>query len=159
MTTAARFAAVSALMTAAGAVGDMWVQNDACARIKGAHDDAPVVETDPETGEVLAKYDGRDGRRACAHHVATYTATQAVALIAGNKALGLGVRPSRMAAALAVSAITHYVADRRRPLQRLAEVTGKGKFFGQMSPICGPFELDQAWHRGWEAVASAVAAR
>lgn len=157
---AARAAAVGFLLTAAGAVGDMWVQNDRCARIKGAHDDAPVVDKDEETGEVLATHTAHEGRRACAEHVATYTATQALALVAGNKALSLGIRPSRMVAALAVSAVTHYVADRRRPLKLLAEATGKGKFYAvNAGGMNGAFHLDQAWHRGWEAAAAVVAGR
>lgn len=157
---AARAAAVGFLLTAAGAVGDMWVQNDRCARIKGAHDDAPVIDKDEDTGAVIATHKAHEGRLACVEHVATYTATQAAALVAGNRALGLGIRPSRMVAALAVSAVTHYVADRRRPLQRLADATGKHKFYRvNAGGMNGAFHLDQAWHRGWEAVAAVIAGR
>lgn len=145
---AARAAAAAFLLTAAGAVGDFWVQNDTCAQTKGAYDD-------DETAHGTAA-----GRRACAHHVATYTATQALALVAGNKALNLGLRPSRLAAALALSAATHYVADRRRPLRQLADALGKGDFYRvNAGGMNGAFHLDQAWHRGWEAVAAVVAAR
>lgn len=158
-TPATRAALAGFLLTAAGAVGDMWVQTDTCARIKGAHDDEPIVDTDPETGAVIAKYHAAEGRRACAEHVATYTLTQGLALVAGNRLLGAGLKPSRIAAALAVSAVTHYIGDRRRPLKKLADATGKGAFYARTSPICGSFELDQAWHRGWEAVAAVIAGR
>jgi hypothetical protein len=40
------FAALLGLTRAASAVGDFWVQNDFCARVKGASDDAPVTDDD-----------------------------------------------------------------------------------------------------------------
>ncbi len=156
---AARTAALMLVLHTAGLLGDYGVQTDPCARRKGAHDDEPVVETD-EDGAVIARHGSAAGRRACAHHVATYTATQAAAVLAANKALRLGLRPGRIALALGVSAATHYVADRRRPLRRLADVTGKGKFYRMSVPgMSGAVELDQMWHRVWEALAAVLAGR
>lgn len=142
---AAQFAAAYAALTAAHEVADHWVQIDTQAAAKG----------DP----------GPAGRRACAAHVATYTATQAAALYAANRRLRLGIRPSRMAAALAVSAITHYAADRQaghwrdeqpRGIAQLAAVTGHAGWL-QRDPQ-SPYLLDQAWHKGWIALAAAIAA-
>lgn len=156
---AARFATGYALLRAAAAIGDMWVQTDTCARIKGATDTNPVIDHDEETGAEIAVHGTREGQLACLHHCATYTATQAAALLVGSRVLGLRLKPGRVAAALAVSFATHYVADRRRPMARLAEATGKKAFYDRLSPVCGQFELDQAWHHGWEAAAALILAR
>jgi hypothetical protein len=142
---AARFAAVYAVLTASHEVADHWVQRDAEATVKG----------EP----------GPRGARACAIHVATYTATQAAALLAANRAFGLRLTPGRALAGLAVSALTHYVADRQgghwrdkhpRGVVRLAAVTGHKEWL-ERDPNAG-YLLDQSWHKGWIAVAAAVAA-
>jgi hypothetical protein len=138
---AARFATGYALLRAAGAIGDMWVQTDTCARVKGATDTNPVVDRDEETGTETV-HGTREGQLACAHHVATYTATQAGALLIGSRLLGLRLKPGHLAAALALSVATHYVADRRQPLARIAQAAGKGAFYERLSPVCGQFELD-----------------
>ncbi|MFF2080617.1 hypothetical protein ACFVXG_38365 [Kitasatospora sp. NPDC058162] len=156
---AARFATSYALLRAAGAIGDMWVQTDTCARIKGATDTNPVVDRDDETGAEIAVHGTREGQLACLHHCATYTATQAGALLIGSRLLGLRLKPGRVAAALAVSFATHYAADRRLPLARLAKATGKGAFYERLAPVCGSFELDQAFHHGCETVAALLLAR
>ncbi|MFD7868030.1 hypothetical protein [Streptomyces sp. NPDC059783] len=145
MSTAVRFAAAYAVLTASHEVGDYWVQRDAEAVAKGGH--------------------GAAGRAACARHVASYTATQAVALIAADRALGLGLNWRRAAAGLVVSAVTHYIADRsggrwREPgpstaLVRFARRTGHEGWL-ERDPGAGPL-LDQAWHKGWTAVAAVVA--
>ncbi|WP_354641316.1 hypothetical protein [Kitasatospora camelliae] len=142
---AARFAAVYALLRASADVADHWVQTDHQARIKGQHDH--------NDGQSSAA-----GRRACAAHVATYTATQAAAMLAGSRLLGLRLRPGPVAAALALSAVTHYIADRREPLRRLADATGKANFvrladFGLNGAYC----LDQAWHHAFETAAAVIA--
>ncbi|MFJ3635886.1 hypothetical protein [Streptomyces sp. NPDC090112] len=145
-TAAARFAAVYALLTAAHEVGDYWVQQDADAGAKGRH--------------------GHEGRAACARHVASYTATQALALGVAGQYLGLRLDWRRAAAGLAVSAVTHYVADRcaghwretddQAPaLVRLARRSGGGWL--SRDPGAGAL-LDQAWHKGWIAAAAVVAA-
>lgn len=136
-TSAAVLGAVYAALHAADTVADHWVQSDRDACTKGLP--------------------GAEGRLACARHVASFTATGALALVAVRTA---GVRPSarRVAAGLAVSAVTHYVIDRRTPLRRLAEATGKGRFYHLGTPRpdhddnpclgTGAYALDQAAHTG-----------
>jgi hypothetical protein len=142
---ATRFAAAYAILTASHEIADHWVQIDAQAVAKGQP--------------------GPAGTKACAQHVATYTATQAVALLAANKLLGLKLRPGRAAAALAVSAATHYISDRQgghwrdpepRGVVRLAAVTGHRGWL-ERDPGAG-YLLDQSWHKGWLAVAALIAA-
>lgn len=102
-------------------VGDYWVQSDHQATEK------------------------ERSARQCLAHVATYCLTQA-SFLAGV-ALGTGWRPSLIGAvaALALTAATHYVADRREPLRQLAGVLSKGGFVDRGGlPL-----LDQAWHLGW----------
>ncbi|MFG2236149.1 hypothetical protein ACGFNX_40205 [Streptomyces sp. NPDC048723] len=51
---------------------------------------------------------------------------------AGARLLGIRLHPGAAAAALVLSGITHYIADRRVPggvLEQLADKTGKGNFF------------------------------
>ncbi|MFB9558614.1 hypothetical protein [Streptomyces roseoviridis] len=143
---ASRYAAAYAVLTAAHEVGDYWAQQDRDAVAKGRP--------------------GREGRVACARHVASYTAVQALALAAADQGLRLGLDWRRAAAGLALSAVTHYLADRsaghwreEKPttgLVRLAQATGSSGWL-QRDPGAGPL-LDQAWHKGWIAVAAAVAA-
>ncbi|MGX4737160.1 transcriptional regulator [Kitasatospora griseola] len=157
---ATRFAAAYALLRAAADVADHWVQTSHQAGTKGQHDH--------HEGQSSAA-----GRRACAAHVATYTATQAAALLVGSHVVGMRLRPGRVAAALAVSAVSHYVADRREPLRRLADATGQGDFYalgtpahpkrpttadGTYAPVLGTgaYALDQAWHHAWETVAALI---
>ncbi|MFY4721447.1 transcriptional regulator [Streptomyces sp. LaBMicrA B280] len=135
---AARFAAAYALLRMAADLGDHWIQSDYQAATKGQF--------------------SRAGRLACTAHVATYTATQALVLAAGSRALGLGLKPSRVAAALALSASTHWWADRRIHLKALAEATGKGNFYTLGGPLGGNYALDQAFHHFAETIAAAVAA-
>ncbi|MFE7510148.1 hypothetical protein ACFU8I_02805 [Streptomyces sp. NPDC057540] len=143
-TAASRFAAVYAVLTAAHEIGDYWIQQDRDAAAKGKP--------------------GREGQTACARHVATYTATQALALLAADRTLRLNLDWRRAAAGLAVSAVTHYAADRsaghwqeEKPtarLVRLARWKGSTNWLLR-DPGAGPL-LDQAWHKGWIAVAAAV---
>lgn len=159
-TPATRAAGAAFLLHAAGKVGDFWIQRGLHSKIKGAHDDEPVILRDEVTG-VETVYKSAEGRRACAHHTITYTATQAFAVVVGNKALGLGIPPARIVAGLTISGVTHYIADRRRPVRRLAELMGPEKleFYQTTAPICGAFELDQALHRGVEAIAAVIMGR
>jgi hypothetical protein len=143
---AARFAAAFASLYAAHQVADHHVQSDRDAQAKGKP--------------------GREGQAACARHVASYTATAAAALAFTEKATGAGMRPGRVAAALAVSAVSHYVIDRREPLRRFAEATGHGGFYrlGQPRPgkddkPClgtGAYALDQAAHVGFLWLAALI---
>ncbi|MFJ9693285.1 hypothetical protein [Kitasatospora sp. NPDC101183] len=135
---AARFAAAYALLRSAADVADHWVQSDHQATTKGGP--------------------GAAGRRACAAHVASYTAVQAGVLLGGARLLGLRLRPAPVAAALALSATTHYVADRREPLRKLADATGKGRFVRLADHgMNGAYALDQAWHHAFETAAALIA--
>jgi hypothetical protein len=146
VTAAARFAATYAALTASHEIADHWVQIDSQATAKGQP--------------------GPAGARACAAHVATYTATQAAALLAADRLLGMRLNWKRAALSLAVSAVTHYVADRQgghwrdkhpRGVVRLAAATGHAGWL-ERDPGAG-YLMDQAWHKGWIAVAAAIAAR
>jgi len=139
MTRATAYPAVYALLRVAADVADHWVQTDHQAQHKAKP--------------------GREGHVALAGHVASYTATQAAALLVGNRLLGLGLRPRSIAAALALSGATHYVIDRRWPVRRTAEATGKGAFYTLGGPLGGAYLLDQATHHLAEAVAAYLAVR
>lgn len=154
------FGTAYALLRAAADVADHWVQSDMCAQVKGATDRAPVVYEDPTT-QVKTTYGTHGGRRACAWHVTTYTATQGLVLVAGTRALGVRLHPGAVAGALAISGITHYAADRRVPdglLQRLARKTRKERFY-QLADfgMNGAYALDQAFHHGMETLAAFAA--
>ncbi|NEA42745.1 hypothetical protein [Streptomyces sp. SID11385] len=144
---AVQAAVAYAALTAAHEVGDYIIQRDADAKAKGKH--------------------GPAGAAACARHVASYTATQAVALLAADRYLRLGLSWRRAAAGLAASAATHYVADRCAGhwaddskgapfLVRAAHAVGKGGWL-KADPTAGPL-LDQAWHKGCIAAAALIAA-
>ena len=142
---AAQFAAAYAALTASHEVADHWIQVDRDAVAKGGQ--------------------GSAGRVACARHVASYTATQAAALYGVQRATGMRLSWKRAALGLAVSAVTHYVADRQgghwrdenpRGVVRLAASTGHAGWL-QRDPNAG-YLMDQSWHKGWIAVAAAIAA-
>ena len=123
-------------------VGDHWVQTSVQAARKGLP--------------------GWAGRRACLAHVATYTVTLAATVSP------LGVDWRRLAVALLVSAVTHYFADRRTPLHRLAEMPGSGEFWTLGVPRpgrddnptlgTGAYALDQSWHMAWLWVCALILA-
>ncbi|MDH6544005.1 hypothetical protein [Streptomyces sp. SPB4] len=155
------FAALLGLTRAGSAIGDFWVQNDFCARVKGASDDHPVTYTDPVT-EKETSHGTAAGRKACLHHCLTYVATQAVVAGLGARVLGIRIHPAAAAPALAVSFATHYAADRRVPgeglMEKLADKTGKGGFYRLADfGINGAFHLDGAFHHGCETVAALIA--
>lgn len=111
-------------------LGDHWIQTNTQVANKGAS--------------------GACGRRACASHVATLTACQALMLALVIVSEGGVGGPVQVVLGLAVNAITHYWADRRRPLEGLAWLLqryGKHDYYasGEQSRIA----LDQAWHMGW----------
>lgn len=140
MITAITFAVVFAVYFVAHHVADYWIQSDWQARTKGAA--------------------GWTGRAACAAHVATYTLTLAAFLALAAWWLALPVSPGRAAAGLAVSALTHYFADRRRPLAKLADRTGKGTFYRAGEGLAsGAAHLDQSWHLAWVLIAALITAR
>jgi hypothetical protein len=147
MISAIRFAAGYIALSAAHDAGDYFIQRDTDAKAKGKA--------------------GPEGAAACARHVASYTATQALALYSADRYLRLGLNWRRAAAGLGLSAATHYVADRcaghwadtspTAPLLvRALHAAGKQEWLTR-DPSAGPL-VDQAWHRVWIAVAAAVAA-
>lgn len=137
-----RFGGTYAALHAGHLVGDYWCQTNHQAEVKGKP--------------------GRDGHRACLRHVATLTATQGAFLGLACWTTGERLSWRLVAAGLAVNAASHYVADRRRPIRWLAdrlEWTGKGTFYRSGDGLAsGAAHLDQAWHIGWAAIASAIIA-
>lgn len=101
---------------------------------------------------------GWPGRWACARHVATYTLTLVVGATAATWWLHLPVTAPGLLYGQLVSAGTHYFADRRGPLRRVAYVTGHRDFWHAGHPPVGSgaYVLDQAWHKFWLLVAAAV---
>ncbi|MFC7530488.1 DUF3307 domain-containing protein [Actinoplanes sp. GCM10030250] len=144
----AAFAAVFVALFVAHQVADHWIQTQHQADCKGRP--------------------GWSGRLACAAHVATYTLTALVALAALAMSTDLDVNPGNVAAGLAISAVTHYIADRRTPLKRLAELTGSAKFYALGCPRpgrddnpslgTGSYALDQSFHYLFLFVAALVIA-
>jgi len=139
MSRGARFAATFATMFAAHHLGDYWIQTHAQARTKG--DRTPA------------------GRRACAAHVATYTAGSALAVAGVSAALDLRLSWRSQLLAQVISAGTHYWLDRRWTLDGLVNaidpLTGKSTYLAEGgAPL-----LDQSAHLVCLAVASLVAAR
>ncbi|WBB49044.1 DUF3307 domain-containing protein [Verrucosispora sp. WMMA2044] len=133
---AATFAAVFAALYVAHQVGDHWIQSQHQADCKGLP--------------------GWPGRLACAAHVATYTATALVALVFLIAGTGLRLDPWAVGVGLTVSAVSHYIADRRTPLRRIAEALGSARFYALGTPRpghddkpclgTGAYALDQSWH-------------
>jgi hypothetical protein len=145
MTAAASFPVVFAALGAGHWAGDYWIQTHRQALGKARP--------------------GWPGRRACAAHVGTYTLALAGCLALAGWWLSVPLGLVQVAAGLAVSAVTHYAADRRRPLERLAGmlgarlVPGKGEYYRAGDGLAtGAAYLDQAWHWLWLFVAALVIA-
>lgn len=132
---AAHFAALFAALFVAHAIGDYWVQTNWQA----------VTKAEP----------GAAGRVACALHVVTYTVTLAAVTAGVAYRLDVDLSSGRVAAALVLSAVTHYIADRRTPLRRLAVACRHG---GVWLDDGGLALMDQAWHVGWLGVAALIIA-
>jgi hypothetical protein len=128
------FATVFVALFVAHQVADHWVQTDHQAQAKGG--------------------DGWHARAACAAHVATYTVTAAIVLMITVYVAGIELSPARAALGLAVSAVTHYTADRRTPLRRVAAGLGKGAYWDRG----GAYPLDQSFHYLWLWVAALICA-
>lgn len=150
VSTTITFLATWVALTAAHEAGDQWAQTMTQAAGKARP--------------------GWVGRMHCAHHVATYTLCGLLALFL-VVALGVPLTAVGAAAALTVSAVTHYFADRREPLRALARALGKGDYLdygtvqrrpGAEPDHVGPgtaiFHLDQSWHKVWIFVSALVAA-
>jgi hypothetical protein len=144
----AAFAAVFAALYAAHQVADHWVQTQHQADHKGLP--------------------GWVGRWNCTKHVLTYTGTGVVAL--ALVAVVTGWRPAvvPLVVGLLVSGVSHYIADRRTPLFRLALATGSARFWSLGTPRpdrddnpslgTGAYALDQSWHIGWLFVTALIIA-
>lgn len=131
MTTAFRFAAVAATLTTAHHVGDFLLQTDHQAARKPATEDRAVVCSEGESWRALAA------------HVASYHAAQVAGLLIANRALGLKLRPGRVAAGVAISAVTHAVIDRRWPVRWWMDNTGSHDFRVKAG---GAMHVDQTLH-------------
>ena len=135
----ARFAAGYLTLVASHNVADYWAQTTYQANNKGRH------------GSV---HENAVGRRACLNHVATYTAATTSAIAGVNKGLGLGANWRGILVGQAISSASHYFADRRHTLRKLAEHTGRLEFYDNG----GSASLDQSWHLGWLALAALATA-
>lgn len=112
---------ILAVMIVAHAAGDYWIQTNHQAETKQHH-----------AGN-------------CALHVLTYCLTQSAFLLVLSLTTGWQPTAWGALAALTVTAVTHYAADRRDPLRKLAVAMGKGGFVDNGGlPL-----LDQAWHMTW----------
>lgn len=143
------FAAVFAALYAAHQVGDHWPSTHHGAVHKGL-----------TRSEALAAGLGAwTGPRACAAHVATYTATAVLFLAVLVWRTHLPLDPGRVGAGLLVSAVSHYWADRRYTLRWLCErlaFLGKPAFYRLGAPReghddnptlgTGAYALDQSFH-------------
>ncbi|MFF4415231.1 transcriptional regulator [Streptosporangium sp. NPDC001559] len=148
MSSATTFAAVFVALFAAHSVGDHWVQTHHQACAKGVP--------------------GWEGRIACVKHVLTLTATKAAALAALALVTGVRLAPLALLAGLGADALSHYWADRRTTLARLADAIGKGGFYQLGAPRpghddaphlgTGAYALDQSWHIGWLFAAALIIA-
>ena len=140
--TAAAVMAVSYVALIAGhEVADFWLQTPCQAMTKGGA--------------------GWKARAACVRHVVTLTAAKLAALLAAFAVTGLPIRPLWWTVGLGIDAASHYWADRRTTLRRLAAWCGPGKaaFYDLGVPrpghddnapaTTGAALLDQAWHKGW----------
>lgn len=143
MSRATRFAAVLATLHAAHNLADHVIQTDA---------------------QALGKTQQSGWAGPMAGHVGSYHAVQLAALTVGDRTLGLHLSPSRTAVAVAISAATHALLDRRWPVKYVMEATGSPGFAlgtfqpGTLSrpsggdvtpwpvPLNGPYLADQALH-------------
>jgi hypothetical protein len=146
--TAVTFAAALPALLVAHNVADHWVQSSHQATHKGLP--------------------GPTGRIACAAHVGGYTAVTALVTATVWWLLRLPITPAGFVLGQLVSAVTHYWADRRTTLARLARVLGKGEFYTLGTPRpghddnptlgTGAYALDQSWHWAWLLVAALLTA-
>lgn len=142
--TLGRMGGIYAALHAGHNVGDYWLQTNRCAQVKGKP--------------------GADGQRACAVHVASLTAAQAVFVALACAATGERLSARRVAIGLAVNAASHYAIDRRDHgvmpiLCRALKRYGKEDFMRAGTGLAsGAAYLDQAWHIGWCLFTAAIIA-
>lgn len=148
MTDVATFAGVSVGLLVAHQVGDQWMQTHRQATTKGQKNHV--------------------GRAACARHVASYTAVTALVVLGLWWAFRLDITWVGFVAGQAVSAVTHYWADRRFTLAAFAAALGKADYYALGAPRpgkddnptigTGAYALDQSWHWAWLGVAAFLTA-
>ncbi|MFF9004634.1 transcriptional regulator [Streptomyces goshikiensis] len=148
---AATFATVFVALFVAHSVGDHWVQTSRQSADKGKA--------------------GWTGRLADARHVASLTATKLALLLPVANLLGLDLSVIGLVAGLGVDAVTHWWADRRSTLARLAKAVGLADFYAlgtgthPVHPVntegkpaahlgTGAYALDQSFHHFWLLVAA-----
>lgn len=146
--TPAVFAATFATLFVAHQVADHWVQRESEAANKGKP--------------------GWVGRISCASHVLGYTGTAGLLLAGLVVASGIHLSHWRLLVGLLVSAVSHYVADRRTPLAKLAHWTGHDQFYRLGAPRqdrddnpslgTGAYALDQSFHYLFLFVAALIIA-
>lgn len=148
MTDIGTFAGVAVGLLIAHQVADHWFQTEYQSTTKGQRDSA--------------------GRAACARHVASYTAITASVVLMLWGAFDLDISWWGFVVGQLLSAGTHYWADRRYTLERLAVATGNGEFHALGVPRegrddnpslgTGKYALDQSWHWAWLGVAAYLTA-
>lgn len=153
---AAALAAVYVALFVGHQIGDYWLQTHAQAGLKGAP--------------------GWPGRLADARHVVVLTGTKTIVLAIVWAAVHLGLHPWAVAAGLAVDAVSHWWADRKTTLRKLAQLMdralpafGKEEFYDLGAPRpghddnpgmgVGSAHLDQAFHLTFLLVAALIAIR
>ena len=107
--TAGAFAAVFIFLFIAHGIADHYIQTDGEAVDKGKP--------------------GWLGRAACAAHVVSYTVCTSVAVLLADWLLDLRLSLWAILAGQAISAVTHYWADRRTTLEKFCTLLGKGNFY------------------------------
>lgn len=121
---AGNFAAIAITLYAAHYVGDYWVQRDMDAKRKS---DA-----------------GRAGRLHCIHHVITYVMTQSAFLFVLAAVTDANASVLGFSSGMLVSGVTHYIADRREPLKRIASwIPGTSEFVKLGMPR--PAQSEEVW--------------
>ncbi|MFD5342293.1 transcriptional regulator [Streptomyces anulatus] len=149
----ATFAAVFIALYIAHAVGDHWVQTSHQAGTKGGA--------------------GWSARRACGWHVLTLTLTKALVLAVVALVLDLRLAAPGLLIGLGLDAASHYWADRRFTLARLAARLRIDDFYrlgtaahphhpvtADGAPALtlgtGAYQLDQSWHLLWLGIAALI---
>ncbi|MCR3746654.1 DUF3307 domain-containing protein [Lentzea californiensis] len=147
-TAAVTFAVVLPALLVAHNLADHWVQTEHQAASKSQR--------------------GKAGHRACAAHVASYTAVTATVVAVLWVVFGLSISPVGFVVGQLVSALTHYWADRRSTLAWLAALTGHKPLYALGAPRAGrddnpslgtgAYALDQSWHWSWLLAAALLTA-
>lgn len=140
-------------------VADHWVQTGCQAVEKGF---GPPGASSAEV---------RHGQLACLRHVLTLSATKWLLVLAIVVPFHVKLNWWQLAAGLLIDAVSHYWADRRWTLEKLARsrYLNKGEFYDQGTDLVdragerrphigtGRYALDQSWHHLWLLIGAWVA--